>query len=111
MVGGAPRQELKPRGGILIVAIPYEAAAPDRAEYRPHPEVFAEADFYYEREGLPGVCVFCDGPDHDQPERMARDEAERAKLQDLGYRVFVIRYKQALDGQINEHVDVFGPGL
>jgi len=84
---------------------------PDRAQYRPHPEVYAEADFYYEREGLPGVCVFCDGPDHDQPERKARDEAERAKLQDLGYRVIVIQYDQALDGQINEHVDVFGPGL
>ena len=30
---------------------------------------FREADFYYERDGLPGVCVFCDGPDHDQPMR------------------------------------------
>jgi ATP-dependent helicase YprA (DUF1998 family) len=84
---------------------------PDRAQYRPHPDVFAEADFYYEREGLPGVCVFCDGPDHGQPERKARDEAERAKLEDLGYRVIVIQYDQALDGQINAHVDVFGPGL
>ena len=38
-------------------------------------------------------------------------EAERAKFEDLGYRVIVIRYGQGLDGQINAHVDVFGPGL
>ncbi len=31
--------------------------------------VYAEADFYYEREALPGVCIFCDCPDHDQPAR------------------------------------------
>lgn len=46
---------------------------PDRAQHRPEQGVYAEADFYYERDGLPGVCVFCDGPDHDQPVRKEDD--------------------------------------
>ncbi|MFI5107573.1 MAG: Zn-binding domain-containing protein [Terriglobales bacterium] len=84
---------------------------PDRAQYRPEADVYAEADFYYQRDGLPGVCVFCDGPDHDQPERRANDERERGKLEDLGYRVIVIRYDKGLVQQVAEHVDIFGTGL
>src|SRR5437660_5675238 len=38
---------------------------PDRAQYRPEPGVYAEADFFYEREGLKGVAVFIDGLHHD----------------------------------------------
>jgi len=53
---------------------------PDRAQYRPEQQVYAEADFYYERDGLPGVCVFCNGPDHDQPTRKESDQRERGKL-------------------------------
>ena len=83
---------------------------PDRAQYRPEPNVYAEADFYYERPGIPGVAVFCDGPDHDRPERRAHDDMERAKLEDLGYRVIVIRYGQDLAAQVYRHMDVFGPG-
>jgi len=39
-----------------------------------------------------GVCVFCYGPDHDQPNRKESDERERGRLSDLGYRVVTIRY-------------------
>jgi len=84
---------------------------PDRAQYWPHPEVYVEADFYYEREGLPGICVFCDGPDHDQPERKAQDKAERGKLEDLGHRVIVIRFDKTLADQVALNTDAFGPGL
>jgi ATP-dependent helicase YprA (DUF1998 family) len=98
-------------GEFLSLLYRTKRRLPDRAQYRPHPDVYAEADFYYEREGLPGVCVFCDGPDHDQPERKARDNSEHARLGDFGYRVIVIRYDQALDGQINAHADLFGAGL
>jgi len=83
---------------------------PDRAQYRPEADIYTEADFYYERPGLPGVAMFVDGPDHDLPGRKARDETERAKLEDLGYRVITIRYDRDLETQIREHADVFGPG-
>jgi very-short-patch-repair endonuclease len=73
--------------------------------------VFVEADFFYEREGARGVCVFCDGPDHDEPERQARDSSERATLEDLGYRVIVVRYDGNLEDQVQRNADVFGPGV
>jgi len=84
---------------------------PDRAQYRPTPDVYAEADFYYERDSVPGVCVFCDGPEHDEPARKSGDESTRRTLRDMGYRVIVIRSDQPLDGQIALHEDVFGPGV
>jgi hypothetical protein len=84
---------------------------PDRAQYRPEPGVYAEADFFYERDALKGVAVFIDGTPHDEPARKEQDQHERKKLEDLGYRVIVIRYDKPLAEQINAHADVFGPGL
>lgn len=84
---------------------------PDRAQYRPNPDVYSEADFYYERDSVPGVCVFCDGPEHDEPAQKSGDESTRAALRDIGYRVIVIRSNQPLDGQIALHEDVFGAGV
>jgi hypothetical protein len=83
---------------------------PDYAQHRPEKEVYAEADFYYERDGLPGVCVFCDGPDHDQPNRKESDQRERGKLADLGYRVLTVRYDSRLEDQLAANRDVFGSG-
>lgn len=83
---------------------------PDRAQYRPEADVYAEADFYYERPGIPGVAVFCDGPAHGQAVREARDKTERDALEDRGYRVIIIRYDRELESQLAEHQDVFGPG-
>jgi hypothetical protein len=83
---------------------------PDRAQHRPEQEVYAEADFYYDRDGLPGVCVFCDGPDHDQPIRKESDQRERGKLADLGYRILTIRYDSRLEDQLAANRDVFGAG-
>ena len=83
---------------------------PDRAQHRPEREVYAEADFYYDRDGLPGVCVFCDGPDHDQPNRKESDQREREKLADLGYRVLTVRYDSRLEDQLVSNRDVFGGG-
>lgn len=83
---------------------------PDRAQYRPQQQVYAEADFYYERDGLPGVCVFCDGPEHDQPVRKESDERERGKLGDLGYRIVTIRYDSGLEDQLTANKDVLGAG-
>jgi len=84
---------------------------PDRAQYRPEPGVYGEADFFYERNALKGVAVFIDGTPHDEPVRKEQDQHERKKLEDLGYRVIVIRYDKPLAEQIDAHADVFGPGL
>jgi very-short-patch-repair endonuclease len=84
---------------------------PDRAQYRPESGVYAEADFFYERDGLKGIAIFIDGTPHDEPARKEQDQHERKKLEDLGYRVIVIRYDKPLEEQINAHADVFGPGL
>jgi len=83
---------------------------PDRAQFRPASDIYAEADFYYERDGIPGACIFCDGPDHDLPQRRATDEVERGKLSDRGFRVLVIRYDRSLEEQLSTLVDVFGNG-
>jgi hypothetical protein len=40
----------------------------DRAQFRPEPQVYAEADFFYERDGLKGIAVFVDGSHHDESE-------------------------------------------
>jgi len=84
---------------------------PDRAQYRPEEHVYAEADFFYEREDLRGIAVFVDGPHHDEPVRKEQDSRERQKLEDMGYRIIVIRYDNPLEGQIKAHADVFGCGL
>ena len=84
---------------------------PDRAQFRPEEGVYCEADFYYEREGLKGIAVFIDGPHHDEPVRQQKDKEERQKLENLGYRVIVIRYDEKLALQILQHPDVFGSGM
>lgn len=83
---------------------------PDKAQFRPAEDVFAEADFYYDRNGLNGICVFCDGPDHDLPQRSEADRRERVKLEDRGYRVLAIRHDQELAKQIEANSDIFGKG-
>jgi very-short-patch-repair endonuclease len=58
-----------------------------------------------------GIAIFIDGTPHDEPARKEQDQRERKKLEDLGYRVIVIRCDKPLEEQINAHADVFGPGL
>lgn len=84
---------------------------PHRAQYRPEKGVYAEADFFYERDGLKGVAVFIDGPHHDEPVQIKKDTEERTKLEDLGYRVIVLRYDKSLEEQVSANQDVFGPGM
>src|SRR5207253_10587559 len=84
---------------------------PERAQFRPESGIYAEADFYYERDGMKGIAVYIDGPTHDEPVQRQRDDAERGKLDDLGHRVIVIRHDQPLEDQAKKYMDVFGPGL
>jgi hypothetical protein len=81
---------------------------PDRVQYRPTPEVMAEADFYYRRPDRPGVCVFLDGPAHREPLRHAHDVEVREQLADRGYRVIVLKYDVPWREQLDRYPDVFG---
>lgn len=82
---------------------------PDHAQYRPEADIAAQPDFYYERDGLPGVCVFVDGPAHDAPHQAAHDQQVRQALEDRGYRVVVIRYDRPFEEQVAKEPTVFGP--
>lgn len=80
---------------------------PDHAQNRPTQDVYVQPDFYYERDNLPGVCVFVDGPSHDTPEQQKQDEQVRGQLQDRGFRVISIRYDFPFVDQVEQHTDVF----
>jgi superfamily II DNA/RNA helicase len=81
---------------------------PDFAQYQPTPEVHVQADFYYERQGVPGVCIFVDGPHHDSPTQAAHDKQVRLELANLGFRVIAVGHDRDLAEQISQHADVFG---
>ena len=80
---------------------------PDNAQNRPAEEVYTQPDFYYERENLPGVCVYIDGPHHDSVEQHVSDARIRTQLQDYGYRVISIKYDSEFTEQVKKHPDVF----
>lgn len=80
---------------------------PDLAQHRPHRDVPVQTDFYYERHGLNGICVFVDGPAHDEPSQAARDRVSRDELLDRGFRVIAIRHDQTITDQIAAHPEVF----
>ncbi len=80
---------------------------PDFAQYQPTPEVHVQTDFYYERTGVPGVCVFVDGPYHDFPQHAEQDQAIRTELANRGFRIITIHHGQAISESLKEHLDVF----
>ena len=84
-----------------------EYTLPTTAQARPSPDVGTQPDFYYERDGVPGVCVYIDGGVHDDPVRQEQDVATRAALEDRGFRVIVIRGDQEFGPQVDGHPDVF----
>jgi len=109
------RERIDPNSNLeaqfLETLFTFRRRLPDRTQFRPEAGVYAEADFYYDRDDLRGVAVFVEGPHHDAPAQSEADQRERKKLEDLGYRVIVIRYDRPLADQVSEKADVFGPGL
>ena len=81
---------------------------PDAAQYRPTEEVFVQTDFYYNRDGRRGVCVFIDGPSHDSERQRTKDTEVREELEDLGFGIVAIRHDASLSGQIAQHESIFG---
>lgn len=63
-------------------------------------------DFFYS----PNICIFCDGPVHDQLPQAEQDRQLRSQLQGRGYRVLVLRYNQDLQEQLARYPEVFGKG-
>jgi hypothetical protein len=84
-----------------------ELRLPDHAQHTPADGIPVQPDFYYEREGVPGVCIFIDGPQHDEPTQAEGDRAVREALMDQGFRVIAIRYARSIGDQVLEHLDIF----
>ncbi len=68
-------------------------------------EPVAEADFYYENEG---IILFVDGPDHDKDYVVESDRKKRERLDVIGYRVFVHRYDDDLDERMSRLKSMIG---
>ncbi|MCX7631516.1 MAG: helicase-related protein, partial [Geminicoccaceae bacterium] len=75
---------------------------PCEAQYRPSPDVAVQVDFYWRRDPAPGLCVFVDGPSHDERARAERDRAQRRALEQRGFVTFVIDSNHDFDRRIEE---------
>ena len=82
---------------------------PDNAQNRPLTDVHVQPDFYYDREDLPGVCVFVDGPHHDAPAQQQADVQVRDELRERGFRIISIRYDTPFTDQVQAYHEVFTP--
>ena len=80
---------------------------PDHAQHTPARDIAVQPDFYYERNGVPGVCIFIDGPHHTEHTTSLRDRSLREALKDQGFRVIGIASSRPLAEQIAENADVF----
>ncbi|OAI40249.1 hypothetical protein AYO38_06165 [bacterium SCGC AG-212-C10] len=81
---------------------------PDRAQVRPAEDVMVQADFAYDRDGRPSVCVFVDGPQHTDPQAAARDTFLRSALEAAGIEVLAITSGSPLSDQVAARPDLFG---
>jgi very-short-patch-repair endonuclease len=66
-----------------------------------------QPDFYFERDGIPGICIFIDGPRHEEQAQAERDRLVREALRDQGFRVVGIVSGRAIADQVSENIDIF----
>jgi len=92
---------------FLVFLHEHRLRLPDTAQNRPSPDVAVQPDFYYERGGRPGICVFVDGAVHQQPDQAAHDRRVREELEDHGFRVITIAGSD-FAGELAASPDVFG---
>jgi hypothetical protein len=62
---------------------------------------------YQHHHGMPGLCVFLDGPHHHSQRQAAHDREAREELRDRGYRVIAIRHDRRVDEQVSAYPEVF----
>jgi very-short-patch-repair endonuclease len=80
---------------------------PEHAQHTPTDGILVQPDFYYERDGIPGVCIFIDGPQHEEPAQAERDRTVREALKDQGFRIVAIKSGRTIADQVSEHMDIF----
>jgi len=80
---------------------------PDHSQHTPAEGIAVQPDFYYERDGVPGVCVFIDGPQHDEPTQAEHDRTVREALKDQGFRIVAIKSGRTIADQVSENLDIF----
>jgi superfamily II DNA/RNA helicase len=85
----------------------HDLILPDTAQNRPSADVAVQPDFYYQRNGRPGVCVFVDGAVHGEAEQVQHDQRVREELEDHGFRVIAIT-GTSFANQVRRYPDVFG---
>jgi hypothetical protein len=84
-----------------------ELRLPDHAQHTPAADIPVQPDFYYERDGIPGICVFIDGPRHDDQDQAERDRLVREALKDQGFRIVAIKSGRTIADQVSENMDIF----
>ena len=82
---------------------------PDYAQHCSEPDLPVQVDFYYVRDGVPGVCVFVDGSAHAAPPQAEHDRQLRGALRDRGYRVIELSCAQDLTSQLARHAEFLSP--
>jgi hypothetical protein len=80
---------------------------PDHAQHTPVDGIPVQPDFYFERDGIPGICIFIDGPRHEEQAQAERDRLVREALRDQGFRVVGIVSGRAIADQVSENIDIF----
>ena len=53
------------------------------------------------------MCIFIDGPHHDEPEQAERDRMLREALKDQGFRVVAIKSRRTIAEHVAESMNVF----
>jgi len=76
---------------------------PEHAQWRPVPNIACTPDFFYE----PNVSIFCDGPAHDTPTQQEVDKKLRAQLEERGYQVLVITYREPIIDQVKRFATTY----
>jgi very-short-patch-repair endonuclease len=62
-------------------------------------------DFYYRENN---AAIYIDGPPHDEPDQMRKDEAITQRLLDMGYIVIRFHHKADWSEIVRRHPDIFG---
>ena len=62
-------------------------------------------DFYYREYN---AAIYIDGPPHDEPDQMRKDEAITQRLMDMGYIVIRFHHKDEWSEIVRRHPDIFG---